>query len=116
MSWTELKHQLSEHRFIPKSKIKCSIFCGSLKRFFSICIAILQCLQLDCRKKNAVCNIIFILHLSCLITCNFESSQTVSAFVEGFFNLNASKIDDTEALKGSLKVLGLHRRDTTEFE
>ena len=53
------------------------------KFFFSVSIAVLQCLQLDSRKRSA-CVIIFNLHLSSLITCNFESSQAVKTFVEGY--------------------------------
>ena len=45
-------------------------------QIFLIRTAVLQCLQLDSRK-HSVCIIIFSLHLSFLITCNFESSQAV---------------------------------------
>ena len=44
-------------------------------RFFLYKHSCLQFLQLDPRKR-CVCVIIFSQHLSCLITCNFESSQS----------------------------------------
>ena len=51
---------------------------------------------------------IFNMYLGCLIICDSESSQEVDPIVEG-----VSKNNGTE---GSLNVLSLCRRDTTEFE
>ena len=55
---------------------------------------------------------IFSLHLSCLIIWNFESSQAVDTFVEGFaiwlFSIrNASENNDTEL---RFKVFSLHEK------
>ena len=86
--------------------------------FFSIIIiAVLQCLQLDSRKRS-VYIIIFSLHLSCLLRRNFESSQAVNVVVEGFsiWIFSVWMLPKNNDTKGSLKELILFPRDTIEFE